>query len=58
VSSRGVGGFTKDLARLLDDDGLAAELGARGRETAVRLHSIDAVVAATREVYDAAMAAG
>jgi glycosyltransferase involved in cell wall biosynthesis len=52
-----VDGFAADLARLLDDDDLTAELGERGRANAARLHSIEAVVAATREVYDAARAA-
>jgi glycosyltransferase involved in cell wall biosynthesis len=44
-------GFTTQLARLLTDDALATELGARGRANAVELHSIGSVAAATREVY-------
>jgi glycosyltransferase involved in cell wall biosynthesis len=46
-----IDGFTHELSRLLDDDDLAAELGARGEANARRLHSVEAVTAATRAVY-------
>jgi glycosyltransferase involved in cell wall biosynthesis len=54
----GAGDFSDGLARLLDDAGLASELGERGRSNVRRLHSVEAVTTATRAVYHAAVGGG
>lgn len=50
-----IDGFTDALRQVLTDDALAGELATSGRSNAVRLHSIPAVAAATRAVYQAAV---
>jgi glycosyltransferase involved in cell wall biosynthesis len=52
VPGRNVEDFTDALRRLFDDDALAADLGSRGQASAEQLHSVEAVTAETRAVYE------